>query len=75
MPRWMLQCPNCMHSFTHSKIDPAIVEEAFRDPFRILPRPTFASDGEKHPCPHCKGESIFQRHDLYYRDDASDFDF
>jgi uncharacterized C2H2 Zn-finger protein len=73
MPRWMLKCPKCSHDFTHTKIEPSIIDEARRDPFGILPKPTFAKDGETHTCPGCKTESVFQRRQLFYRD-KPDFD-
>ncbi len=75
MPRWMLKCPKCNHNFTHTKIERAIIEEASRDPFGIVPKPPFVQDGEKHTCPGCKDESVFQRHHLFYREDTSDFVF
>jgi len=52
-----------------------VIEEVRRDPFRILPKPTFATGGENHTCPGCKNESIFQRQQLFYRFDTSDFVF
>ena len=75
MPRWMLKCPKCSHSFTHTEIELAVIEEARRDPFGILPRPMFAPDGENHTCPGCKTESVFQRQQLFYREDTPTFDF
>jgi uncharacterized C2H2 Zn-finger protein len=75
MPRWMLKCPKCSHAFAHTKVELAVIEEARRDPFGILPRPTFASDGENHTCPGCKTESVFQRQQLFYREDTPNFDF
>jgi uncharacterized C2H2 Zn-finger protein len=75
MPRWMLKCPKCSHNFTHTKIALAVIEEAHRDPFGILPRPAFSKDGENHTCPSCETESVFQRQQLFYREDTSDFVF
>jgi hypothetical protein len=74
MPRWMLRCPECSRNFTHTQIELAVIEEARRDPFGILPRPTFAPGGENHVCPGCKTESVFQRQQLFYREDISDYD-
>jgi hypothetical protein len=68
MPYWM-------RDFLHSKIDRAAIEEAYRDPFKILPRPVFPSEGERRVCPGCNEESVFQRHHLLYRDETADFDF
>jgi phage FluMu protein Com len=75
MPYWMLKCPECSRDFVHTKIEVTVIEEARRDPFQILPRPTFAQGGENHACPGCKTESVFQRQQLFYRDDTPDFDF
>jgi hypothetical protein len=75
MPRWMLRCPKCSQSFTHTKIELAVIEEARRDPFGILPRPMFTFGGENHTCRRCKAESVFQRQQLFYRDDTPNFDF
>jgi hypothetical protein len=72
MPYWMLKCPNCNRDFVHTKIELAVIEEAHRDPFRVLPRPTFAQEAERHTCPGCKQESVFQPSHLFYRDDTSD---
>ena len=66
MPRWILTCPKCSHKFTHTMIEAAIVEEARRDPFRILPRPQMPYIGEARSCPNCKTESLYQRLDLFY---------
>ena len=75
MPRWMLRCPKCHESFPHAAIDRAIVEQAFRDPFRVIPKPAFDQQGHRQICPGCKTESVFQQHQLFYRDDTADFNF
>ena len=38
----MLKCPHCKRDFLHSKIERASIEEAYRDPFKVLIRPVFA---------------------------------
>jgi hypothetical protein len=75
MPYWMLKCPNCKRDFLHSKIERASIEEAYRDLFKVLPRPVFANEGERRTCPSSKEESVFQRHLLLYRDETGDFNF
>jgi hypothetical protein len=75
MPFWMLKCPHCRRAFLHSKIELASIEEAHRDPFKVLPRPIFASEGERRVCPGCNKEFVFQSHHLLYRDETADFDF
>jgi RNA polymerase subunit RPABC4/transcription elongation factor Spt4 len=62
-------CPKCGRDFTYTQIDTAIVEQALRDPFRILQRPTFAVGGETQTCPVCKSESVYQRYNLFYLED------
>jgi RNA polymerase subunit RPABC4/transcription elongation factor Spt4 len=62
----MLTCPNCSHTFTHTAIGAAIIEEARREPFLVLPRPRMATAGEVRTCPNCKAESLYQRLDLSY---------
>jgi Mn2+/Fe2+ NRAMP family transporter len=58
------------HTFTHTEIEPSIIERAHVDPFQVLPRPKIPSTGEKRPCPNCKTESVFRSRHLFYRDDA-----
>jgi uncharacterized protein YbaR (Trm112 family) len=69
MPRWMLACPKCSHKFPHSEIGTEMIERSLRDPFRILPRPEFAPEGEKRSCPSCKTESVFRPFQLFYSED------
>jgi hypothetical protein len=69
MPRWMLICPKCTHRFPHSEIGEQMIEQGFRDPFRIVPRPDFSTQGEKRVCPHCNAESVFRTFQLFYSDD------
>ena len=64
MPRWVVTCPNCSKEFTHTEIDRTVLEQSYRDPFGVLPRPS----GEKRTCPHCNTESVFEA--LFYREDA-----
>jgi len=69
MPKWMLACPKCRHKFPHSEIDSEMIERAFRDPFRILPRPEFSPEGERRTCPSCKTDSVFRPFQLFYSED------
>jgi hypothetical protein len=69
MPRWMLSCPQCSHKFPHSEIDVHMIEKAFRDPFRVVPRPEFAPEGERRICPNCKTHSVFRPFELFYSED------
>jgi endogenous inhibitor of DNA gyrase (YacG/DUF329 family) len=70
MPRWMVMCPECDHTFTHTEIEPSIIKQAHLDPFQVLPRPKIPSTGEKRPCPNCKTESVFRARHLFYREDG-----
>jgi hypothetical protein len=66
MPRWVVNCPNCSGEFTHTEIDSTMLEQARRDPFGLVPKPS----GEKRTCPNCNTESAFNQTDLLYRQDA-----
>jgi hypothetical protein len=65
MARWMLVCPHCSHRFEYSKVAPDIVEQAFRDPFRIVPKLKF-TNGETKKCPGCSKESLYHAFELLY---------
>jgi hypothetical protein len=67
MARWMLLCPNCNSKLLHSQIAPNVLEESYRDPFRVVPRPIFSE--ESYPCPHCNVESAYQSFGLIYDED------
>ena len=69
MARWTLICPRCFHRFEYSKVDADVVEEARRDPFMVVPKPTFKSGGEKK-CPACRKDSLFRAFELMYYADA-----
>ena len=60
MPSWMLRCPKCSFKFSHSSIASEILEQAHRDPFRVVPRPTMPTEGESRQCPSCKKDSVFK---------------
>ncbi len=70
MPRWVVNCPNCSHTFTHTQIEASVVEEYYRDPFKILPRPTIPLESGLRTCPNCHTESVFRPFQLFYRDDT-----
>jgi hypothetical protein len=71
MARWMLVCPRCYHQFEHSKVDPDVVVQALRDPFMVVPKPTFRSGGEIKKCPGCTKESLYRTFDLIYSGDET----
>jgi hypothetical protein len=47
-----------------------VVEESYRDPFKVVARPKF-TDGESIQCPNCKAASVYQSFDLIYSGDGS----
>ncbi len=69
MAYWALQCPKCKKNFVHTRIEPEIIESAFRDPFGILPKPTITEGNEKRFCPGCHTQSVFKPLHLFYCDD------
>jgi hypothetical protein len=71
MPSWMLRCPKCSFKFPHSTIASEVLEQAHRDPFRVVPRPTMPAEGQKRRCPSCKKDSVFRPFELFYIDDRS----
>jgi hypothetical protein len=64
--------PELQQPFAHTRIAPEFIEESYRDPYRILPRPSFPKGSETRTCPKCGTESVFKPFHLFYRDDASD---
>src|SRR5579862_8744093 len=66
MASWVVKCPECAHTFAHTAIEASLIEQALRDPFRIIPRPQIQAD-EKRACPQCKKESVYIRSQLLYR--------
>jgi len=70
----MLTCPHCSHKFPHSAIDAKMIEQSFRDPFRILPRPEFSPEGEQRTCPNCKKDSVFRPFQLFYSEEQDGAD-
>jgi DNA-directed RNA polymerase subunit RPC12/RpoP len=71
MPSWMLRCPKCSFRFPHSTIASEALEQAHRDPFRVVARPSIPTAGESRRCPNCREESVFRPFELFYIDDRS----
>ncbi len=66
-PRWVLTCAKCKSEFPHSDVVDRPPSQ--RDPFTgTVHKPEFPSDGLSVECPHCKKSSVYQRHQLFYRD-------
>jgi hypothetical protein len=70
MARWMLVCPYCFRHFEHSKVDPAIAEQALRDPYHVVPKPKF-TNGETKTCPSCDKEAMYRDFELIYDEDET----
>jgi len=66
MPRWAITCPGCNQKFTHTEIPKEAINQAWRDPFGILPKPTIPAAGEKRSCPNCENESVYHPFNLVY---------
>ncbi len=63
MPKWVVKCPRCGNTFTHTEIQADIVHQGQRDPYGIVAKPREAM---KRACPECKVESLFQPFHLFY---------
>jgi hypothetical protein len=53
MASWVVTCPECAHTFTHTANGAGLIKQAYRDPFHILPRPQVRAD-EKRPAHNAK---------------------
>ena len=67
MTSWVVTCPECTHTFTHTVIEALLLEQAWRDPFKILPRPQILRADERRICPECKKKSLYARSQLFYQ--------
>jgi hypothetical protein len=67
MASWVVRCLERAHAFSHTLIEAGLIEQAFRDPFHILPKPQILWAGEKRTCPRCKKKSVNMRSQLFYR--------
>jgi hypothetical protein len=68
MASWVLICTYCGTTFLHSRIQPTVMEEFYRDPYRVVTRPRVMK-GERFPCPQCNVESPCQQFHLIYSED------
>jgi uncharacterized protein (DUF2225 family) len=66
MPKWAITCPHCNQKFAHTEIPTEAINQAWRDPFGILPKPTIPDAGDKRSCPNCKNESVYHPFNLVY---------
>jgi hypothetical protein len=70
-----LKCPDCRSMFPYSTIESELLEQAHRDPFRIVPKPELALDGQRLICSQCTKESVFHRHQLFFYQEPPDVSF
>ena len=61
--RWIVNCRNCLASFTHSEIG----KDRKLNDYLFPTAPEFSSAGEEMECPSCKTKAIYTREDLQYR--------
>jgi hypothetical protein len=64
MPRWVLNCPSCLHEFTHSESDRRTLDDSYLDK-----KPEFPREGLELQCPNCQASSLFEQAQLRYRGD------
>ena len=64
-PRWVIDCRNCLGTFTHSEVgkDRKLIDYLFPT------SPEFPPEGAEMECPACKTKAIYTRQDLRYRFD------
>lgn len=62
-PRWIVNCRNCLASFTHSEVG----KDRKLNDYLFPTAPEFSSAGEEMECPSCKTKAIYAREDLQYR--------
>ena len=62
-PRRVIDCRNCLASFTHSEVgkDRKLID------YLLPTAPEFPPAGEELECPSCKTKAIYTRRDLRYR--------
>ncbi len=62
-PRWVVDCRNCLASFTHSEIgrDRKLVD------YLIPTAPALPQGGQEMECPSCKTKALYTSRDLRYR--------
>ena len=62
-PRWVVDCRNCLASFTHSEVgrDRALID------YLIPTAPALPQDGQEMVCPACKTRALYTSQDFRYR--------
>jgi hypothetical protein len=62
-PRWVVDCRNCLASFTHSEVgrDRRLID------YLVPTAPQLPADGQEMECPSCKSKAVYTGQDLRYR--------
>jgi hypothetical protein len=62
-PRWIVDCRNCLASFTHSQVgrDRKLID------YLIPTAPELPASGQEMECPACKTKSIYMHQDLRFQ--------
>jgi hypothetical protein len=62
-PRWVVDCRNCLASFTHSEVgrDRKLID------YLTPTAPELPPGGQEMVCPTCKTKALYTGHDLRYR--------
>ena len=64
-PRWVVDCQNCLASFTHSEVG----KERKLIDYLLPTAPEIPLAGQEMECPSCKTKALYTRRDLRYRVD------
>ena len=62
-PRWVVNCRNCLASFTHSQVGKARLLADYLSPTA----PELPPGGQEMECPSCKTSAIYTQKDLNFR--------
>jgi len=62
-PRWVVDCRNCLASFTHSEVgrDRRLID------YLVPTAPRLPPEGQEMECPSCKRKAVYTGQDLRYR--------
>jgi hypothetical protein len=62
MAVWEIECANCHKHFTHSQIPDELMN------YYVPLKPPFPDGRSELECPHCCEKSVYQQHQLIYRE-------
>jgi hypothetical protein len=61
--RWVVDCPNCLETFTHSEIG----QNRTLADYMLPTAPDLPAGGTELECPSCKTKTTFTRRDLRFQ--------